>query len=209
MIQNSIANNLKLSMGDFAGTLILVEHNPVYTIGIRKEGYTLGDEEHLKSLGADFYKTNRGGLITFHGPGQMVAYPILNLKLFKPSMHWYVSSLEDTVIHLCSMFSLNAEKSPYTGVWVNDKKICAIGIHGSRYITTHGLALNCNIDLTWFDHIVPCGINDKGVTSLTNELGKDVNVDDVSPKFLSCFSETFSCDFVNLSLDYFKLETCV
>ncbi|XP_047352911.1 putative lipoyltransferase 2, mitochondrial [Vespa velutina] len=177
-------------------TLLLVEHDPVYTIGIRNKNYTEEDEKKLRNLGAEFFKTDRGGLITFHGPGQLVAYPILNLKQFKPSIKWYVCQIEQMIIRLCAEFDILGTTSPDTGVWVNDKKICAIGIHGSRYITTHGLALNCNTDLTWFDHIVPCGIEGKGVTSISKELNINITIEDVLPTFQNVFQEMFQCSLV-------------
>uniref|UniRef100_A0A8C1II11 lipoyl(octanoyl) transferase n=1 Tax=Cyprinus carpio TaxID=7962 RepID=A0A8C1II11_CYPCA len=110
---------------------------------------------------------SRGGLITFHGPGQLVCYPVLNLGCFRKSVRWYVCELERTVIKTCGQFGIEASTSPDTGVWAGDNKICAIGIHCGRYITSHGLALNCNTDMSWFDNIVPCGIMGKGVTSLS------------------------------------------
>ncbi|XP_076628307.1 lipoyl(octanoyl) transferase 2 [Colletes latitarsis] len=186
---------------DTSNTLVLLEHNPVYTVGIRDKSYTMQDEEKLKSLGAEFYRTNRGGLITFHGPGQLVAYPILNLKQFKSSIKWYVCQIEKMIIRLCAEYGLNGKTSPDTGVWVNDKKICAIGIHGSRYITTHGLALNCNTDLSWFDHIVPCGIEGKGVTSITKELNTNVTTQDVLPLFQNAFQDQFECTLIECTLE--------
>lgn len=182
-----------------ANTLVLLEHEPVYTVGIRKGEYTEADEKKLRSLGADFWKTNRGGLITFHGPGQLVAYPILDLKQFRTSIRWYIRQMEHTVIRVCAELGIKAMTSPHTGVWVGDRKICAIGVHGSRYITTHGLALNCNINLGWFEHIVPCGIEGKGVTSISKEIGADITVDDVIPLFRSAFSEHFECKLINYS----------
>ncbi|KAK2582975.1 hypothetical protein KPH14_009027 [Odynerus spinipes] len=192
-----ILSNLhhKQSNDKTCNTLLLVEHDPVYTIGIRNK-YTEEDEIKLRNLGAEFYKTDRGGLITFHGPGQLVAYPILNLKQFKPSIKWYVCQIEQMIIRLCAEFGIIGATTSDTGVWVNDKKICAIGIHGSRYITTHGLALNCNTDLTWFDHIVPCGIEGKGVTSISKELAVNVTVEDVLPRFQNIFQETFQCSLI-------------
>lgn len=196
-------NHLKMEKSEEVhNTLVLVEHDPVYTVGIRNKGYTYNEELHLRNLGADFYRTNRGGLITYHGPGQLVAYPVINLKQFRPSMRWYVSEIENTVIEVCKEYNIVASTSPHTGVWVNDNKICAIGIHGSRFITTHGLALNCSTDLTWFSHIVPCGIEGKGVTSLSKELGKEIFIEDVIPMFLFCFSKHFNCTLIN----YPKLE---
>lgn len=172
--------------------LILTEHNPVYTIGIRTKDYTISDEQKLRNLGAEFHKTNRGGLITFHGPGQLVAYPILNLKQFKPSLKWYVCTIEKTVIDLCNSYNINARTTSDVGIWVDNRKICAIGIHGTRYVTSHGLALNCNTDLHWFDHIVPCGLEGKEVTSISKELNRDVTVDEVTPKFIESFEKCFN-----------------
>ncbi|XP_052785061.1 putative lipoyltransferase 2, mitochondrial [Mya arenaria] len=174
--------------------ILLVEHNPVYTIGLRDRSYTKNDEIKLRQTGAEFHRTNRGGLITFHGPGQLVAYPILNLKDFKIGMRDYVCKLEKTMIGTCEYFGLKARTTENTGVWIEDRKIGAIGIHGSRYITTHGVSLNCNTDLAWFKHIVPCGIEGKGVTSLTEELQKDVNIASTIPVFLDTFRQKFDCE---------------
>lgn len=180
--------------------LILTEHDPpVYTIGIRTKNYSHIDEQHLRSLGAQFFRTNRGGLITFHGPGQLVAYPILNLKHFTSSLRWYICQIEATIIDLCRRhFELPAQRTSDTGIWIGDRKICAIGVHCSRYITTHGMALNCEPDLEWFEHIVPCGIENKGVTSLSAELNRSVTVDDVQAKFLECFRENFECELMEI-----------
>lgn len=193
-LQKTVSNYLVNDNQRYKNFLILTEHNPVYTIGLRTKNYTIDDEEKLKTLGAEFFKTNRGGLITFHGPGQLVAYPIINLKNFQPSVRWYVCHIEKTIIDLCKKYNLKAQTTPDTGVWVEDRKICAIGIHASRYITTHGLALNCNIDLSWFNHIVPCGLEGKEVTSLSKELGKNVSIEDVTPNFLESFSSIFECE---------------
>ncbi len=115
-------------------TLLLCEHDPVYTVGIRRAPYPAEDEQRLTALGADFFRTNRGGLITYHGPGQLVCYPILDLACFKKSVRWYVCELERTVIKLCSTFGIQASTSPDTGVWVGDNKICAIGKYIFRLI---------------------------------------------------------------------------
>lgn len=184
-----------------ANTLVLLEHDPVYTVGIRDGGYTEADERKLRSLGADFRRTNRGGLITFHGPGQLVAYPVLDLKQFRPSMRWYVHQVERMVIGVCTELGIEATTSPHTGVWVGDRKICAIGVHGSRYVTTHGLALNCNVDLGWYEHIVPCGIENKGVTSVSEELNANVAVADVIPTFRSIFADHFECELIDYPSD--------
>lgn len=196
-LQKCIASTFNDTSSElFRNVLILTEHRPVYTIGIRTKDYTVDDEKHLRELGADFHRTNRGGLITFHGPGQLVAYPILNLKQFNPSIRWYVCHLEKTIIRLCSEFGLMAKTTPDTGVWIENRKICALGIHGKRYITTHGLALNCDNDLSWFDHIVPCGLRDKGVTSLSVELNRPVTVEQTIPSLLEHFGKTFDCNVI-------------
>lgn len=195
-LQKALADQHHQTLNGPANTLVLLEHNPVYTVGIRNKGYDQEDERKLKNLGAEFYKTNRGGLITFHGPGQLVAYPIINLRDFQGGIKWYVCQIEKMIIRLCAEFGIQGKTSPETGVWIDDKKICAIGIHGSRYITTHGLALNCNTDLRWFDHIDPCGIQDKGVTSISKELAMDVRIDDVLPLFKNAFQDQFECSLV-------------
>ncbi|XP_067841683.1 octanoyl-[acyl-carrier-protein]:protein N-octanoyltransferase LIPT2, mitochondrial [Heptranchias perlo] len=173
--------------------LLLCEHPPVYTIGIRKAPYPIEEEERLKRLGAEFHRVDRGGLITFHGPGQLVCYPILNLAHFRKSVRWYVGELERTAVELCRRFGIKAETSPDTGVWVGDDKICAIGIRCGRYVTSHGLALNCNTDLRWFSHITPCGIEGKGVTSLSRALKREVTVSEAVEPFLETFAEQFNC----------------
>ncbi|XP_022288852.1 octanoyl-[acyl-carrier-protein]:protein N-octanoyltransferase LIPT2, mitochondrial-like [Crassostrea virginica] len=184
-------------------TLLLVEHEPVYTIGIRSKNYNEETERKLMETGADFVSTDRGGLITFHGPGQLVAYPVINLKNFKPSMKWYVCALEKTMIDTCRKFGLTANANQETGVWIEDRKVGAIGIHGSRFVTTHGISLNCNTDLDWYKHIVPCGIEDKGVTSLTEELEEEVGVQDVFWPFLESFKKQFNCE---LSFEHFSKQ---
>ncbi|CAK6980722.1 putative lipoyltransferase 2%2C mitochondrial [Scomber scombrus] len=180
-----------------AHVLLLCQHPPVYTTGIRQKPYPPPLLDRLRLLGAEVHRTNRGGLITFHGPGQLVCYPVLNLGAFKKSVRWYVSELERTIISVCSRFGIEASTSPHTGVWVGDNKICAVGIHCGRYVTSHGVALNCNTDLSWFSHIVPCGIVGKGVTSLSSELRRDVSVDEVVPTLLDAFSRQFDCSLTD------------
>lgn len=195
-LQKTLADRHHERLNEPANTLVILEHEPVYTVGIRNKGYTDEDERKLRSLGAEFWRTDRGGLITFHGPGQLVAYPVLDLKQFRTSVRWYVQQVERMVIRVCAELGIKAETSPDTGVWVGDRKICAIGVHGSRYVTTHGLALNCNTDLRWFDHIVPCGIEGKAVTSVTKELDVEVTVDDILPIFKNAFGDQFECDLI-------------
>ncbi|XP_033121157.1 putative lipoyltransferase 2, mitochondrial [Anneissia japonica] len=211
-IQKSIQTNIKNSLDNkksykaCSNTLILCEHNPVYTIGIRTKDYPKQEEERLKKLGAEFLQTDRGGLITFHGPGQLVAYPILYLGDFKKSVRWYVCQLEKCIIETCRRFSIQGETSPHTGVWVNDNKIAAIGVQCKRFVTCHGLALNCNTDLSWFSNIIPCGIEGKGVTSLTAELGKEIRVDDAIPSFVDAFSQQFQCDVEGVDVKELKKD---
>lgn len=177
--------------------LLLVEHDPVYTVGIRRNAYPEASLDELRRrTDASIELTDRGGLITFHGPGQLVAYPILNLKQYKPSLKWYVAQLEQTVIDMCKVsFGLSAKRMcsvGYTGVWVNDSKVCAIGVHSKRYVTYHGLALNCNVNLDYFKYIVPCGIEDKQVGSLTSLLNSNVTVSNVEPLLCKSFESTFN-----------------
>ncbi|XP_050389198.1 putative lipoyltransferase 2, mitochondrial [Patella vulgata] len=189
--------------------LLLVEHTPVYTVGIRNQQYSHEDAFRLKSLGAEYYKTNRGGLITFHGPGQLVAYPVLNLQHFQPSMKWYISALENTLIKTCQKFGITARTTADTGVWVEDRKIASIGVHGSRFVTTHGCSLNSNIDLNWYKHIVPCGLQGKEVTSLTKETGQEVPLSDAIGPFLSSFQEIFDCDLEYNLLEAHEMEELI
>lgn len=196
-LQQLLSKQKTDDFSQFKNYLVLQEFHPVYTIGIRTKDYTEETENKLKKLGAEFFRTNRGGLITFHGPGQLTAYPIINLKQFKPSMRWYVSTLEEIVIKTCQILGIAGAKTTQdTGIWIDDRKICAIGIHGSRYVTTHGIGLNCCTDLSWFDHITPCGIEGKGVTSLTEVLNRNVSVEEASSAFLEAFSEICLCSFV-------------
>ncbi|XP_068733835.1 octanoyl-[acyl-carrier-protein]:protein N-octanoyltransferase LIPT2, mitochondrial-like [Montipora capricornis] len=197
-VQNSIAkkhlDKIKTKGTNGAkNVLLFYEHYPVFTIGIRNRSVDLEEKERLEKLGAEFHYTNRGGLLTFHGPGQLVCYPILNLAYFKKSLKWYVASLERTLVETCKRFNVEATTTCDTGVWVKDNKIAAIGIHSSRWITTHGIALNCNIDLSWFNHFVPCGIEGKGVTSLSEETKSNIKPQDTIPTFIECFKNVFDC----------------
>lgn len=167
--------------------LIFCEHPHVYTLG--KSGsrdHVLISDEEMQRLGATFYKINRGGDITYHGPGQIVGYPILDLDYFFTDIHKYLRFLEEAIILTLAKYGISAERYPgYTGVWIdatnNEKarKICAIGVRCSRWVTMHGFAFNVNTDLNYFNHIVPCGIKDKDVTSLKRELGHDVDIEEV------------------------------
>ena len=175
-------------------TLVLLEHSPVYTVGrAAKDASNLGvGEEYLKSLGAEVFWSDRGGDATFHGPGQLVGYPILRLK--KLDTHKYLRDLEEAIILVLSDYGLPAGRHPaYTGVWVEGSKIAAIGVKfSSGRITSHGFALNVTTDLSWFDKITPCGIKGYGVTSLARELGGvEVPLLEVEEKVIAYFKKLF------------------
>ncbi|MEW4924413.1 lipoyl(octanoyl) transferase LipB [Algibacter sp. 2305UL17-15] len=182
---------------------LFVEHPHVYTLG--KSGDVsnlLLNEAQLKAKGATFYKINRGGDITYHGPGQIVGYPILDLDNFFTDIHKYLRFLEEMIILTLAEYGLKAERSPgETGVWLDvgtpfARKICAMGVRASRWVTMHGFALNVNADLGYFDHIIPCGIRGKAVTSLNVELGLEkVDEAEVKEKLLKHFSELFEAKF--------------
>jgi lipoyl(octanoyl) transferase len=184
--------------------LLLVEHPHVYTLG--KSGdleNLLLNEKQLEAKGATFYKINRGGDITYHGPGQIVGYPILDLENFFTDIHKYLRFLEETIILTLAEYGLNCGRSEgETGVWLGvgtpfARKICAMGVRASRWVTMHGFALNVNVDLGYFDNIIPCGIRGKAVTSLNVELGVEkVNEAEVKAKILKHFSNIFEAEFV-------------
>lgn len=185
--------------------LIFVEHPHVYTLG--KSGdlaNLLLDEKQLAEKGATFYKINRGGDITYHGPGQVVGYPILDLENFFTDIHKYLRFLEEMVILTLAEYGLKAERSEgETGVWLDvgtpfARKICAMGVRASRWVTMHGFAFNVNADLGYFDNIVPCGIKDKAVTSLNVELGKaEIPVDEVKAKLKKHFAVLFEAKLMD------------
>lgn len=179
--------------------LLFCEHPLVYTLGKsgKMENLLLSETE-LEEKSIDFYKINRGGDITHHGPGQLVMYPILDLEEFFTDIHKYLRFLEEAVIRTLAEYGVIAGRNEgYTGVWIepeNEKKarkICAMGIRCTRWITMHGIALNLNNDLNYFNHIVPCGIDDKAVTSLEKEIGKKVNIEDVQQKLTKHLIDIF------------------
>ncbi|HKL37028.1 MAG TPA: lipoyl(octanoyl) transferase LipB [Salegentibacter sp.] len=183
--------------------LLMVEHPHVYTLG--KSGdikNLLISEADLEKKQATYYKINRGGDITYHGPGQLVGYPILDLDNFFTDIHKYLRFLEETIILTLADYGLKAERSKgETGVWLDvgtpfARKICAMGVRASRWVTMHGFALNVNADLGYFDHIIPCGIEGKAVTSLNVELGKkEIPLAEVQEKVLEHFAELFEAEF--------------
>ncbi len=180
---------------------LFVEHPHVYTLG--KSGdlsNLLINEQQLKEKGATYYKINRGGDITYHGPGQIVGYPILDLENFFTDIHKYLRFLEEVIIKTIAEYGLKGERSPgETGVWLDvgtpfARKICAMGIRSSRWVTMHGFALNVNTDLGYFDNIIPCGIRGKAVASMESELNQKISLEEVKEKILTHFTELFEVE---------------
>ena len=184
--------------------LLLVEHPPVYTLGKSgDEQNLLADEAALAARGASFHRVDRGGDITYHGPGQIVGYPLLDLERFKTDIHWYLRNLEEMVILTCQDYGLLSERiEGRTGVWIKgddsgpERKICAMGIRCSRWVTMHGFAFNVNTDLSFFEAIVPCGITDRGVTSLSRERGETMDEKEVGRRLISHFQKLFDVEIV-------------
>ena len=175
--------------GEIEDTLILVEHDPVYTLGKN------ANEDHLlqsRDESVDVFNIERGGDITFHGPGQLVGYPILDLSNYKKSVSWYMRTLEQVLIDTLIEFKITAHRNDgLTGVWVGDEKIAALGVRISRWVTMHGFALNVNPDLSFYDGIIPCGIFDHGVTSMEQLLGETQNSDNVKNMVIEKFNKYF------------------
>jgi lipoyl(octanoyl) transferase len=178
---------------EISDTFILCEHPPVFTVGrAAKDAVNLGaGEVYLRSLGAEVFWSDRGGDATFHGPGQIVGYPILRLRV--RDTHAYLRGLEEVLIHVLEDYGLEGWHHPeYTGVWVADRKIAAIGVKfSSGWITSHGFALNVKTDLSWFDRITPCGIKEFGVTSLSRELDREVSLAEVEARIVDRFLQRF------------------
>lgn len=194
-------NNIKVVPPNY---FLFTEHPPVYTLG--KSGdlsNLLLNEEELKNKGISFFKSNRGGDITFHGPGQIVGYPIIDLEEFKPDIRWYMRSLEEVIIKTIAHYGLTGARSDgETGVWLDvgtpfARKICALGVRTSRWVTMHGFALNVNTNLGYFDHIIPCGIRGKAVTSMEAELNTKTPLHEVKKLILKYFEEVFDAKMVN------------
>ena len=205
-IKGAIARQEKNTFGNAPlHHLFFVEHNPVYTLG--KSGAisnVLISAEEREEKGIEFFKINRGGDITFHGPGQLVGYPIIDLEKFKTDLGWYLRSLEEVIIRTMADYNLKGERSAgETGVWMDatipgsERKICAMGIRSSRWITMHGWAFNVNTDLNYFNNIIPCGIQNKQVTSLQKELGKQVDMEEVKEKVLQNFKNVFNVELIS------------
>ncbi|HVM90100.1 MAG TPA: lipoyl(octanoyl) transferase LipB [Puia sp.] len=185
--------------------LLFVEHPPVYTLG--KSGHpenVLISAEEMTARSIEFYNTNRGGDITFHGPGQIVGYPILDLENFFKDIGRYMRGLEEVIISTLAGYGIKGVRSAgETGVWIEagipgkERKICAMGVRSSRWVTMHGFALNVNTDLSYFNYIIPCGIQNKQVTSMEKELGRKIAVEELKEKLKSNFEKTFDCEMVN------------
>jgi len=185
--------------------LLFVEHPPVYTLG--KSGNidnVLMNEEMRSAKGIEFFRTNRGGDITYHGPGQIVGYPILDLEKFYTDIGRYLRNLEEVIILTLAEYGISGDRSPgETGVWIDPdrkgkaRKVCAIGVRSSRWITMHGFAFNVNTDLNYFNHIVPCGIQGKMVTSLEKELGRKVEMEEVKERVKRNFGKVFDAEMAS------------
>lgn len=192
--------------------LLFCEHPHVYTLGKSgKSEHLLINNEQLAKYNATYYKTNRGGDITYHGPGQIVGYPILNLDLFFNDVHLYVRNLEEVIIRTIAEYGVTGTRIPkLTGVWIgagtsSARKICAFGVRCSRWVTMHGWALNVNTNLDFFKHIVPCGISDKAVTSLKIETGKHCDETEVKEKLIYHFGNVFQAEMEKLHPDKLPL----
>ena len=180
----------KVLRGDCSDSIIFVEHNSVYTFGKNsdKSNLLVSKDSKIK-----IYETERGGEITYHGPGQIVCYPILNLKNFKQSVTWYMRALEEVIIETLKLFKIKAtRKDGLTGVWVKDEKIGAQGVRMTKWVTMHGFALNVNTDLRFFNDIIPCGIKDFGVTSIEKIIGKEQDLSLVKEHILISFAKVFN-----------------
>jgi lipoyl(octanoyl) transferase len=182
--------------GRVGDVLLLVEHPHVLTLGVRGDGgrsHILASAEALAARSVDIFETGRGGDITYHGPGQLVGYPIIDLKPDRRDVHRYVRDLEEVLIRVAADYGIDAGRvAGLTGIWVGDRKLAAIGVRIARWVTSHGFALNVTTDLDYFNLIVPCGIADRGVTSLSALLGHDVDRADVEDRVVRHFGDVFS-----------------
>ena len=182
--------------GTIPDTLLLLEHPHVYTLGrnARRENL-LVSVEWLAARGAQVFETDRGGDVTYHGPGQLVGYPIFDLSEHRRDISWYMRSLEEVFIRTARDYGIDAARSPGApGVWVGNDKLVAMGVHLSRWVTSHGFALNVNTDLSYFEWIVPCGLRDRGVTSLAKLIGRPIEIEDVAERVVEHFGVVFGLD---------------
>jgi lipoyl(octanoyl) transferase len=188
--QRLLERRVACEVGDL---LLLTEHSPVYTIGKNgDDDHLLASDEELRSKGVAVYHNDRGGDITYHGPGQLVGYPILDLNNYYLDLHRYLRDIEQVIIRTLAGYGVQASRdADYTGVWVGTDKICAIGVKTSRWVTMHGFALNINTDLSYFGRIVPCGIFERGVTSLKQLLGHEIDFNEVGQQVAAEFEGVF------------------
>jgi len=195
MLERQRARHAEVAAGNAPNTLFLLEHTPVVTLGKDADRkHLLLDEAGYRDAGIELIETTRGGDVTYHGPGQLVAYPILNLQHWKPSVGWYLRTLEAVLIDVLAGYGLNGERiEGLTGVWVGGAKVAAIGIGVRRWTTFHGIALNVNPNRTHFASVVPCGISDRPVTSLAILLGEAPPLNEVAGHFEGSFRERFGC----------------
>lgn len=185
--------------GKISDVLLLNEHHHVYTIGkTGDDHHLLASTDELRITGAEVFHVDRGGDITYHGPGQLVGYPIMKLDDYYSDAHRYLRDLEEVIIRTLADFNIEAYRdADFTGVWVGSEKIAAIGVKLSHWITMHGFAFNINTDLSYFDRIIPCGIFHKGITSMSQILGRSVPIDDVSERLIVHFGKVFGCTIIH------------
>lgn len=196
-LETQLARQREIIAGQAQSALFLVEHDPVLTLGasFREENLHLLREEYER-LGIKIELTGRGGDVTYHGPGQLVAYPVFDLKEFGKDLHKWLRNLEEVFIRAIAEFGLEGRRfPPHTGVWVGDEKVAAIGVKVSKWVSIHGVALNCNNDLAPFETIVPCGIQGYGVTSLSKIAGRDIFIEEAEPAVLRGFQTVFDVTF--------------
>jgi lipoate-protein ligase B len=192
-LQRSIARD-RISGAISQDVLLLLEHPPVVTLGrSAKEKHLTASPEFLQTQGVELFEVERGGDVTFHGPGQLVGYPIVDLKRHRQDLHWYLRRIEEALINTLADYEIPGERNTsYTGVWTRGKKIASIGVHARDWVTWHGFALNVTTDLSFFDLIVPCGISDVVMTSIARELGaEEVSAQDVQERVTAKFAEAF------------------
>jgi len=190
--QKELVKESQLNKKNF---FVLCEHPSVITIGKSgSESNIVFPEEQLKMMGINVIYTDRGGDVTLHNPGQLIGYPIFNLENFKMDLHWFLRQIEGAIIELLSLYNIQSGRvSGLTGVWIKkEKKICAIGLHSSRWVTSHGFALNVSNDLKEFDYIIPCGISNKGITSIKEEIGTDIELKTVRNDCVKVFEKIFN-----------------
>ncbi len=196
-----------VSRGESDGILFILEHQPVFTVGTGggRENLLLSESE-IHEKGVEVVDIDRGGNITFHGPGQIVAYPVFNLACLKKDVHWFVNALEETVIIILRDYGIEgSRKKEYKGVWIKDAKVAALGVHAKRWITTHGLSFNVNVDKRFFRMINPCGIKEFDVGNLVDSC-EDVDIEEIKNKLATAFEMVFEISFVKANFNNMDME---